>query len=187
MRIFESYPCVYSAALCLPHILCNSACLSCKNGFCVYSAALRLPHILCNSACLSCDTASAYIWPDGHIYCSRLGRANGIVLSNSIWRYMRALRHSLLLEACMAANMFALLASAYIWPDGHIYCSRLGRANGIALSNSIWRYMRALRHSQLLEACTAANMFALLASAYICRLRATYTVHASAEQQPDSV
>ena len=41
--------CVYSAALRLPHILCNSACLSCKNGFCVYSAALRLPHILFTS------------------------------------------------------------------------------------------------------------------------------------------
>ena len=37
---------VYSAALCLPHILCNSACLSCKNGFCVYLSLTR--HIYCS-------------------------------------------------------------------------------------------------------------------------------------------
>ena len=38
---------------------------------------------------------------------------------------MRAFRHSKLLKACTAANKFALLTSAYIWPGGHIYCSRL--------------------------------------------------------------
>ena len=46
---------------------------------------------------------------------------------------MRAFRHSKLLKACTAANRFALLTSAYIWPGGHIYCSALAIASKLAL------------------------------------------------------
>ena len=46
---------------------------------------------------------------------------------------MRAFRHSKLLKACTAANRFALLTSAYIWPGGHIYCSASAIASKLAL------------------------------------------------------
>ena len=145
---------------------------------CVYSAALRLPHILFTP------------WQS----------STRLLFHYPIWRYMRAFRHSKLLKACTAANKFALLTSAYIWPGGHIYCSRLGRARMLlvycaAISyipecECAFRHMTSIRSrcncKQVCIACVfsymqfrfphsgmgycgGANIFALLsASAYIC-------------------
>ena len=65
---------------------------------------------------------------------------------------------------------FALLsASAYIWPEGHLYCCASAIANGVCIALGfcvylVWRPFILLRLGN-------ANEFALLsASAYICKI-----------------
>ena len=175
--------------------------------------------------------ASAYIWPGGHIYCSASAIASKLALlsvSAYIRRrfacriYCSRLGRARMLLYCAAISYTpececafwhmtyirsrcnykqVCIASAYIWPSGHIYCSRLGRARMLlvycaAISyipecECAFRHMTSIRsrcnYKQVCIACVSsymqlrfshsgvgycrdANIFALLSvSAYIRR------------------
>ena len=93
---------------------------------------------------------------------------------------MRAFRHSKLLKACTAANRFALLTSAYIWPGGHIYCSASAIASKLALLSAS-TYIR-LRFACRIYCCASAiasqvNLhYSRLLRIFGCTLLAAYTV-----------
>ena len=63
-------------------------------------------------------SASAYIWSGGHLYCLRLGNANGFAL---------------------------LSASAYIWPCGHLYCCASAIANGVCIALGFCVYLQDMK------------------------------------------
>ena len=160
--------CVYSAALRLPHILCNSACLSCKNGFCVYLSLTR------------------------HIYCSRLEGIKSKLLntlarlsSKDFFNPRRLSLHPLKgvytpfsrgpFGTCPAFNQSHIgdicvpygtrscsrpLLRIFVAFAPHILFTPRQSSNRVLSLPSIWRYMSALRHPQLLEASAAANKFA---------------------------
>ena len=93
---------------------------------------------------------------------------------------MRAFRHSKLLKACTAANRFALLTSAYIWPGGHIYCSASAIASKLALlSASTYIRLRFACRIYCSASAIASQVnlhYSRLLRIFGCTLLAAYTV-----------
>ena len=110
-------------------ILFGDICVPCGTHSCSRHARLQ--------TCLHCWLLRIFVACAPHILFTPRQSNNRIPSNPSIWRYMRALRHLQLLEACTAANMFApyralaSVASLLISPNRvmqiNLLCSRLLR------------------------------------------------------------
>ena len=90
-----------------------------------------------------------YIWPDGHIqrhasagpasvifdlrsfilFTPRQCKPAGSLPARLLRIFGLAVIYTVHASAMQACRLIACQASAYIWPGGHLYCSRLGNAS----------------------------------------------------------
>ena len=90
-----------------------------------------------------------YIWPDGHIqrhasagpasvifdlrsfilFTPRQCKPAGSLPARLLRIFGLTAIYTVHASAMQACRLIACPASAYIWPDGHLYCSRLGNAS----------------------------------------------------------